>query len=103
MKNKILILLCFLSLNGFSQTILGVDTFIKSGPLSKRINLVFMGDGFTSNQMLQFVSNASSLTNYLFNSVPFSNYKNYFNVFFIKTPSPQSGVSHAGTATDVNE
>jgi len=103
MKNKICVIVCFLSLKVFSQTILSVDTLVKNGPIDKRINLVILGDGFTTAQMPQFINSATSLTNYLLNASPFSNYKKYFNVYAIQCPSPQSGVSHPGNATDVTE
>lgn len=92
-----------LSSQFFGQTILGVDTLVKNGSLNKRINLVIMGDGYTTAEMGQFVTNATTLSTYLLNTSPFNNYKKYFNVFAIKCPSPQSGVSHPGTATDVTE
>ena len=75
----------------------------KTGPINQRINLVIMGDGYTTAQLPQFITNATTVSNYLLNTPPFSNYKNYFNVFAIKCQSPQSGVSHPGTATDVTE
>lgn len=103
MKNKILIVLCVLSGHFFGQTILGVDTLVKNGPINKRINLVIMGDGYTTAEMGQFITNATTLSTYLLNTSPFNNYKRYFNVFAIKCPSPQSGVSHPGTAPDVTE
>lgn len=103
MKNKILVLLCFLGLYANSQTIAGVDTLWKSGPISKRINLVIMGDGYDNTETAKFITDANNIVTYLFNNAPFSNYKNYFNVFAIKCVSPQSGVTHLGTATDVTE
>lgn len=103
MKNKVFILLCFLSLQFFGQTVIGVDTILKSGPINKRINIVIISEGFTTSQMSQFITNAKSLSTYLFNQAPYKAYKKYFNVFAIKCPSQQSGVSHPGTATDVTE
>jgi hypothetical protein len=103
MKNNFFILFCLLSLCAKSQTVAGVDTLWKSGPISKRINLVFMGDGYTSAQIPLFLSDVTSTYTYLLNTSPFNNYKNYFNVFAIKCESPQSGVSHPAIATDVTE
>lgn len=103
MKTKFFILLCIFNLQVFSQTVLGVDTILKNGPLDKRINLVIISDGFTTSEMSLFLNKASALSNYLLSSAPYKNYKKYFNVFAIKCPSPQSGVSHPGTATDVVE
>lgn len=104
MKNKLLIIVfCCFQLQLFCQIVVGVDTLQKKGPINKRINLVIMGDGYTTAQIPQFITNATTVSNYLLNTPPFSNYKNYFNVYAIKCQSPQSGVSHPGTATDVTE
>lgn len=102
MKNKLLLFLCSIAFSFYGQ-VAGVDTLWKSGPISKRINLVIMGDGYTSAEMTQFLTDANSIYNYMFNTSPFNNYKNYFNVFAIKCQSPNSGVTHPGTATDVTE
>lgn len=103
MKIKIALLFSFLCAGLFGQTIIGVDTLLKTGPINKRINLVIMGDGYTNAQIPQFLTNANSIYTYLLSTPPFNNYQNYFNVFAIKCASPQSGVTHAGTATDVTE
>lgn len=102
MTNRILIVLVLAGFKVFGQ-IIGVDTLLKSGPMDNRINLVFMGDGYTSSEMTQFIGDATTNSNYLLSQSPFSNYKNYFNVYAIKVASPQSGVTHPGTATDVAE
>lgn len=103
MKNKLTIFFSLLATWLGAQSVLGVDTLLKSGPVSKRINLVLMGDGYTAGQIPQFVTDAGTMSNYLLNTPPFNNYQNYFNVFAIKCVSPQSGVTHPGTATDVAE
>ena len=103
MKIKIALILSFVCAGLFGQTVIGVDTLLKTGPISKRINLVIMGDGYTSAQIPQFLTNANSIYTYLLSTPPFNNYQNYFNVFAIKCASPQSGVTHPGTATDVTE
>lgn len=100
--NKILVLFLISGFGTFAQ-IIGVDTLLKSGSMNNRINLVFMGDGYTNSEMTQFISDATVNSNYLLSQPPFSNYENYFNVYAIKVASPQSGVTHPGTATDVAE
>jgi hypothetical protein len=96
MKNRLVIFLILWCFAGPAQTVIGVDTILKSGPISERLNLVFMGDGYDNTQTAQLVSDATSLSNYLLSVPPFSYYKNYFNVFVIKCVSPQSGISHPG-------
>lgn len=105
MKNKFILPLLFAAGIVCCQpaSVTGVDTLLKSGPVNKRINLVFMGDGYTSPQLAQFNTNVTTVSTYLFNQAPFSNYKKYFNVYAINCVSPQSGVSHPGDATDVTE
>lgn len=76
---------------------------IQTGPRDKRINLVIMGDGYTSSQQATFTQDVTNIANYLFSKAPYSNYKNYFNVYAIKVISTESGIKHPGTATDVSE
>jgi hypothetical protein len=103
MKTKGLVILCFIAMQLFSQTVTGVDTLYKTGLISKRINLVIMGDGYTTPEIPQFITAANTLFNDILSTPPYDNYKNYFNVFAIKCASPQSGISHLGNATDVPE
>lgn len=77
-----------------------VDTLVYNGSTSKYINFVILGDGYTSDQMTNFYDDAVRFKNYLLNKAPYSYYKNYFNVFLIKTPSNESGVKHPNTASD---
>lgn len=86
----------------FSQVFETVP-IIENGPRDKRINMVVLGDGFTSAQQGNFISDATTLVNYIFNKAPFNQYKNYFNVYAVKVISAESGVKHPGTATDVQE
>lgn len=103
MKNKITLLLSLFCFVASAQSVVGVDTLLKSGPVNKRINLVLLGDGYTSGQTAQEVADATTVSNYLLSIPPFSYYNNYFNVFAVKCVSTQSGVTHPGTATDVTE
>lgn len=76
---------------------------VQNGSNEKRINMVVLGDGFTADQQEDFVNSAHTMVDYIFNKVPFKQYKNYFNVYAIKVISPESGVKHPGTAGDVPE
>jgi hypothetical protein len=49
------------------------------------------------------MQDATFVSNYLMNKPPYSNYKNYFNVYALKVISQESGVKHPGTASDVTE
>lgn len=65
-----------------------------NGPTSKYINIVYMSEGYTTNQLPQFLTNATNLMNKLLTIPPWSSYSNYFNVFAISVASAQSGSDH---------
>jgi hypothetical protein len=77
-----------------------VDTLLYNGETEKYINIVVVGDGYTSSQQSKFITDASNLSSHLFSQVPFKNYKNYFNVFAVKVISTESGAKHPNTSTD---
>ena len=83
--------------------VFAVDTLLYNGNVNKRINMVLLADGYAAAQQSQFISNATTISNYLLNTAPFSQYKSYFNVVAVKVISSQSGAKHPGTATDVSE
>ena len=80
-----------------------IDTIQWTGPTHNRINLVILGDGYTSGTLAKFVRDAEDFTGYFFATTPYREYVNYFNVIAISVPSNQSGASHPGTASDVVE
>ncbi len=93
MKNLIFTLLIAITCNlGFSQ-VFDVDTIQFNGSADTLINIVILGDGYTQNQLPQFVDDAADGSEALFNEIPYSNYQNYFNVFLIKVPSNESGAA----------
>lgn len=83
--------------------IFDVDTLRWSGEVDKKINLVILGDGYLESELSKFINDASSFSNEMFSQTPFKEYQNYFNIFAIKVISNESGVTHPGTATDVDE
>ncbi|MBC7884394.1 MAG: T9SS type A sorting domain-containing protein [Saprospiraceae bacterium] len=76
------------------------DTISFNGNPDKFINIVIMGDGYTATEQAKFRADASSLSTYLFNQPPWSNYKSFFNIFAIEAISEQSGTKHPYTASD---
>lgn len=96
-------ILCFvLSVQVHAQTY-DVDTVYYRGSTDTFINLVFLPDGYTTEQLPRFVADVQRVSDYVFSISPFAEYKNYFNVFAVKVPSADSGARHPGTATDVAE
>ena len=80
-----------------------VDTLLFNGSVDKRINIVILGDGYTEAQMPNFINDGKTALDYMFKTSPYQEYKNYFNVFIIKVPSIETGITHPATATDVTE
>lgn len=93
------IIISLICLKSFSQ-VLPVDTILFNGDKSKLLNIVMMGDGYTSGEQSLFVTDATNIKDYFFSQAPFSNYANYFNVFAIEVPSNESGANHPGTSAD---
>jgi len=83
-----------------SAQIFSVDTLMRNGSRANRINLVYLSDGYQSDEFMKFISNAAAMNNALFSQTPFLQYKNFFNAFTVKVPSIDSAASHPGTASD---
>jgi len=98
-KNIFLILLLIISAETFAQ-VFPIHEVLITGERSKRINIVFLGDGYTSGEMDKYNSNVQGVVQELFNAEPYSSYRNYFNVYAIEVPSIESGSTHPGNATD---
>lgn len=82
-----------------------IDTLKNNGSTSKRINIVFLGDGYLNTVADQnlYINDVKKVMAGMFSQTPFLEYEKYFNVYAIKIPSLESGAKHAGTATDVTE
>lgn len=88
-----------ISICSYSQ-IFNIDTLLYNGDKTKIINIVLMGDGYTSAEQPDFIADATAVKDYFFSQSPFNNYMNYFNVFAIEVPSNESGANHPGTSSD---
>lgn len=70
-----------------------VDVIAENGPAENKVDIVILGDGYTSEEMEKFRSDATRLSGYLMNKEPFLSRKNDFNIRAVETPSGVSGVS----------
>jgi len=77
-----------------------VSDILINGSNNSRVNIVFLGDGYKQNQMDSYISDVEDVVDELFNTIPYSNYKNYFNVYAVEVPSDDSGTDHPGSAPD---
>jgi len=90
----------FLTVSTSIGQVFQVDTLQYHGDTDKYINVVVMGDGYTSSQQENFKKDAVNLLNYIFSQTPWLNYIRFFNFFAIKVVSSQSGTKHPNTASD---
>jgi len=100
MKNTLVVLLSLVTVLGAKAQIFDVDTLIWSGPTTNRVNIVILGDGYTSTQQGDFITDASNIANGMFSTTPYMEYQDYFNVFAVKVISNESGVTHPGNSSD---
>jgi hypothetical protein len=77
---------------GFAQGTL--STVLTNGPVSNRVNVVILSEGYTTNQLGQFLVDATNLVNRLLGTVPYQEYRSYFNAYAISVASTQSGSDH---------
>lgn len=70
-------------------------TLLTNGPAAKRINVVLLSEGYQTNQLGQFVSDAGTVLGNLLATAPLSEYSNYFNAYAISVASINSGSSRA--------
>jgi len=70
-----------------------VFVIAENGPADKKVDMVILGDGYTSEEMEKFRKDAARLSGFLMSSEPFSRFASDFNIRAIETPSPASGVN----------
>jgi len=91
-QRYVLILLLFIPM-----TIQAEGTFktiVENGPLYKRINIVFLGDGYTVAQESKFDTDVFNMMTYMLTVPPFDGYQSYYNADSIYVPSVDSGSDH---------
>jgi hypothetical protein len=97
---KLVVAACLLIVYAGKGQVFPTDTVVKMGPLNKRINFVYLSDGYLLTELSSFTSDVTNINNKLFLTTPFKEYINYFNVFQVRVPSAESGAKHAHTASD---
>jgi hypothetical protein len=71
-----------------------MQPILSNGPTSNRLNLVVLSEGYTTNQLDQFLVDATNAVNTLLAHAPYQEYRNYVNAFAIKVASNKSGAAH---------
>ena len=71
------------------------ETFkvLNNGTSNDKVDIVILGDGYTTGEMEKFKQDTKRLTDALFEVEPFKSRKKDFNVMAVETPSEVSGVN----------
>ena len=88
------LLLIFIGLGPASAPAAIFSTIVTNGPTTNRVNLVFLSEGYTSGQMVNFLNDATNAANAFLTAEPYAEYATYFNVFAIFTNSANTGSTH---------
>ena len=62
-----------------------------SGDPSKKVDIVIIPEGYTKDEMEKFKNDCKKVSGYLFNTTPFKENKDKFNIWGIEAPSEQEG------------
>ena len=87
-----LVLALVWSTSSFSQSTL--TQLLDNGPTDRRINIVFLAEGYTAGAGAQFLADADSMTQYMLSVTPMAEYRSYYNSFAIFVASAESGSDH---------
>ncbi|WP_449472190.1 M64 family metallopeptidase [Streptomyces tanashiensis] len=81
-----------------AATAAGVTAVQETGPVSGRLDLVVMGDGYTAAQQADFRADAQATLDSVFAIEPYASYRGLFNIWLVDTASAESGISGDPTA-----
>lgn len=73
-----------------------VEQIKENGKPEEKVDLVFLPEGYTENQMDKFLSDVNRMLDDLFSASPFDKHEDDFNVYVVKVPSLQSGTDVPG-------
>jgi hypothetical protein len=69
------------------------DIIHESGPAQQKLDIVILGDGYTSSEMGKFVNDTKRLTDILLKTEPFKSRKDDINIRAVETPSEVTGIT----------
>lgn len=75
---------------------LDIERIVNGGEQDNRIDVVFMGDGYTADERDQFFDDIHRLTDDMFNGVTFRSYLPLFNIWAVYVESVESGIGYNG-------
>ncbi len=70
-----------------------IDIITENGPASEKLDIVILGDGYSTAGMKKFREDAKRLSNALLSTEPFKSQSKNINIRAVETPAQQSGVN----------
>ena len=83
--------------SGTQEEVIKAESIWISGKASNRLDLVFLGDGYTASEEKVFREHVDLALEAFFNEEPFKSFKNLINVHIVFKSSNQSGVDNDPT------
>jgi hypothetical protein len=68
------------------------------GDRSRRINMVFLAEGYTAAEMGKFAADTAAAVEVVFNREPWREYRTYCNIYRIEVASAESGCDYGDTS-----
>jgi len=78
-------------------TVFPVSQIVNGGDHRHCLDIAFIAEGYTANQMDKFRADVKSMADYLFTQAPFNRYASKINVWAIESPSEGEGADNPGT------
>ncbi|MGH7451128.1 MAG: M64 family metallopeptidase, partial [bacterium] len=91
-SSAIYFLLIILPRDSYPQATL--QPLLNNGATATRLNVLIFSEGYTSQELPQYLADANTLLNKLLDTQPFKEYGSYFNAFAISVGSRESGSDH---------
>lgn len=66
-------------------------TLLQSGPMENKVDLVFLAEGYTRDEMDKFHKDCKTLADYMFSMEPYKERKSDFNIVAVDAVSEESG------------
>jgi len=76
--------------------------FIDNGEPQDKVDIAFIAEGYTQDQMAKFLDDARKISDYWMSQKPYIDYKDRFNFYAIESPSPESGITNPGKGDYIN-
>jgi len=77
----------------YAKSKVSTQKYIDNGTPDECVDLVFIGDGYTENEINKYHDDVKRMTDHLFTQAPFNKYKDKFNIWIVDAISEDSGMT----------